>query len=489
LGYDTPPMSENKGAGGIDATIEAAVVRARDAQTGWSALSFRERGRALHALSVRVRQDEELARTISAETGKPLFESVGFEITYLCELTRFLTGSVGRRALRETRRGSLFLAHKRARVSWKPRGVVAVIGPWNFPLLNNFGDAVSPLLAGNSVLLKPSPHTPLTSRRIQTLWREAGLPDGVFQVVEGDAEVGRALVDACDMVFFTGSVAAGRKVAAQAGERLIPCVAELGGKSAMIVLADADVQAAAHAAVWGAFAGAGQVCIRVERVLVEAPVAAEFASRVTEETTKLRIGISADADVGPVMLQEQVDRCERLVADAVARGARVLAGGERRQNLSGLYFPPTVLDGVPADAAVASEETFGPILPIVAVADAEQAIGLANASHLGLSGSVWSRDHARALAVARRMETGSVCVNDVLVNYFFVGAPLGGIKSSGLGFRHGAESLRQFCSPRTIVEDRPGFGPVAKWLRRQLGFPYRKRVFDVLRWLLKVMYR
>ena len=482
-------MSEDKGEGGIAADVGAAVARARNAQPGWVALSFRERGRALRVLAVMVRQDEELARTISSETGKPLFESVGFEIAYVCELTRFLAGSAGRRALRETRRGSLFLLHKRARVAWKPRGVVAVIGPWNFPLLNNFGDAVAPLLAGNSVLLKPSPHTPLTSRRMQTLWREAGLPDGVFQVVEGDAETGRALVDACDMVFFTGSVAAGRKVAAQAGERLIPCVAELGGKSAMIVLADADVPAAAHAAVWGAFAGAGQVCIRVERVLVEAPVAAEFARRVTEETTKLRIGISADAEVGPVMLQEQVDRCERLVADAVARGARVLAGGKRQQDLSGLYFPPTVLDGVPADAAVASEETFGPILPIVAVSDADQAIRLANDSHLGLSGSVWSRDQAHALAVARRMETGSVCVNDVLVNYFFVAAPLGGIKSSGLGFRHGAEALRQFCTPRTIVEDRPGFGPVANWLRRQLGFPYRKRVFDLLRWLLKAMYR
>lgn len=486
-------MSETKSQGGIAASIEAAAVRARAAQPAWSALSFRERGRALRDLSVRARSDAELARTISSETGKPLFESVGFELGYLCELTRFLSGSAGRRELRESKRSSLLLLHKRARVSWKPHGVVGVIGPWNFPLLNNFGDAVAPLLAGNSVLLKPSPHTPLTSRRMQTLWKEAGLPDGVFQVVEGDAEAGQALVDACDMVFFTGSVAAGRQVAAQAGKRLIPCVAELGGKSAMVVLADADVQAAARAAVWGAFAGAGQVCIRVERVLVEAPVAAEFARRVTEETNRLRLGIGADvnveADVGPIMLPEQVERCERLVADAVARGARVLAGGKRREDLPGLFFPPTVLDGVPADAAVACEETFGPILPIVIVDDADHALRLANASHLGLSGSVWSGDRARALAVARRLETGSVCVNDVLVNYFFVAAPLGGIKSSGLGFRHGAESLRQFCTPRTIVEDRPGFGLMATWVRRQLGFPYRKRVFAVVRWLLKAMYR
>jgi acyl-CoA reductase-like NAD-dependent aldehyde dehydrogenase len=443
----------------------------------------------MRKLAARARADEELARTISSEAGKPLFEAIGFEIAYLCELTRFLSGAAGRRALGETRRASLIFPHKRARVTWQPHGVVAVIGPWNFPLLNNFGDAVAPLLAGNSVLLKPSPHTPRTSHRMQALWRECGLPDGVFQVVEGGAETGSALVDACDMVFFTGSLAAGRQVAARAGERLIPCVAELGGKSAMIVLADADLRAAAHAAVWGAFAGAGQVCIRVERALVEDSAAEEFARRVAEETAQLRLGDGGDMDVGPVMVQEQLDRCERFVADAVARGARIIAGGERRRDLSGWFFSPTVLDLVPPDAAVACEETFAPILPIVRVADAEQAVRLTNASHLGLSGSIWSRDRARALALARRLETGSVCVNDVLVNYFFVSAPLGGIKNSGLGFRHGAEALRQFCTPRTIVEDRPMFGPVAKWLRGQLGFPYRPRVLKILRWMLKVIYR
>ncbi|HEX7507303.1 MAG TPA: aldehyde dehydrogenase family protein [Polyangia bacterium] len=482
-------MTPGKADGGPTDGVDTAVGRARNAQPGWARLQFRERGRVLRALAARARADNELAQLISHKAGKPLFEAIGFEIAYLCEVTRFLSGSAGRRELGETRRGSLIFPHKRARVTWQPHGVVAVIGPWNFPLLNNFGDAVAPLLAGNAVLLKPSPHTPEISRRMQILWRETGLPEGVFQVVEGGAETGSALVDACDMVFFTGSLAAGRQVAARAGERLIPCVAELGGKSAMIVLADADLSAAARAAVWGAFAGAGQVCIRVERALVEESVAGEFARLVAEETGKLRLGGSGEVDVGPLLLQAQVDRCEQFVADAVARGARVLAGGIRPPGLSGLFFPPTVLDGVPPEAAVAREETFGPVLPIVHVADAEMAIRLTNASHLGLSGSVWSRNQARARAVARRLEVGSVCVNDVLVNYFFVSAPLGGIKSSGLGFRHGPESLRQFCTPRTVVEDRPGFGPVANWLRRQLGFPYRKRVFDVLRWLLKATYR
>ena len=485
----TPIMTDDKNDGGSSVDIASLVARARDAHRDWDRCSFADRGKALRTLVSRARDDEELSRTISSETGKPLFESVGFEIAYLCELTRFLGGRAGKKALAESKRGSLIFPHKHARVAWRPHGVVAVIGPWNFPLLNNFGDAVAPLLAGNSVVLKPSPHTPQTSRRMQALWRECGLPEGVFQVAEGGAGVGAALVDACDMVFFTGGLKAGRTVAARAGERLIPCVAELGGKSAMIVLADADIRAAAHAAVWGAFAGAGQVCIRVERVLVEASVADAFVRQVREEATELRLGTGGNFDVGPVMLQEQVDRCERMVADAVARGAKVVVGGNRRGDLSGMFFAPTILDGVSPDAEVATEETFGPVLPILRVVDSEQAIRFANASQLGLSGSVWSRDRTTALMVARRLETGSICINDVLINYFFVGAPLGGIKNSGLGFRHGPESLRQFCTPRTIVEDRRMVGPVADWLRRQLGFPYRSGVFKVLRWLLKVVYR
>jgi acyl-CoA reductase-like NAD-dependent aldehyde dehydrogenase len=375
--------------------------------------------------------------------------------------------------------------HKRARVAWKARGVVAIIGPSNFPLLNNFGDAVAPLMAGNAVVLKPSPRTPGASRRMQALWQEMGLPESVFQVVEGGAQTAGALVDACDMVFFTGSVAAGREIAARAGKRLIPCVTELGGKSAMIVLADADVAAAARAATWGAFAGAGQVCIRVERVLVEDAVADVFARRVAAETKNLRLG-GDDADVGSVLLPSQRERCRVLVADAVARGAEVLAGGGDTADTT---FPPTVIDRVPPDAAVAVEETFGPVLPIVRVGGAEQAIRLANASPFGLSGSVWSRNQVRARDVARRLQCGSLCINDVLVNYFFVSAPLGGTKASGVGFRHGAEALRQFCYPQSIVEDRPLAGMLAAWVRRQLGFPYRRRVLDVLRRLLGVIYR
>jgi acyl-CoA reductase-like NAD-dependent aldehyde dehydrogenase len=461
-------------------SVTAVVARARAAQDAWARQGLCGRGRALRALAARARRDAELARLISAETGRPRFEAVGFEIAYLCEVTRFFAGRQGRRALREDRRGSLIFPHKLARVSWRPRGVVAVIGPSNFPLLNNFGDAVAPLLAGNSVVLKPSPRTPGPSRRMLALWRECGLPEGVFQVVEGGAETGMALVEACDMVFFTGSVAAGRAIAARAGERLIPCVTELGGKSAMLVLADADVAAAAHAAVWGAFAGAGQVCIRVECAFVEQGVADRFVARVAAATKALRLD-GEDPDVRP---PAQSERCRAQVADALARGAQLVAGGEATADGR---FPPTVLDRVSPDAAVAVQETFGPILPIVRVTSAEAAVRLANASTFGLSGSVWSRGRARA--IARQLECGSVCCNDVLINYFFVAAPLGGIKSSGVGFRHGAEALRQFCYPHSVVEDRALAGPLAAWVRRQLGFPYRAGVLRVLRRLMGAIYR
>jgi acyl-CoA reductase-like NAD-dependent aldehyde dehydrogenase len=418
-----------------------------------------------------------------------MFEAVGFEVVYLLESIRFLAGRAGRAALVETCRRPFVFPWKRARVAWRPRGVVAVIGPWNFPLLNNVGDAVAPLLAGNAVLLKPSPHTPGASRRVEQLWRQASLPNGIFQVVEGDAEVGRALVDVCDMVFFTGSVAGGQAVARRAGERLIPYVAELGGKSPMIVLADADLEAAARGAAWGAFANSGQICIRPQRVLVQAEVADAFVALLVHKAQTLRVGpVTGDVDVGALMLDAQVERARAQIADAVTRGGQILCGGDLLADQPGRFFAPTVIDHVAPDAALAREETFAPVLPILRVRDADEAVRLANDSPLGLAGYVWSANSETARNVARRLQTGSVCINDVLVNYLCANAPLGGIKQSGLGFRNGPEALRQFCYPQTIVEDRALLGWLAAFVRRQLAFPYRQRTLRLVRWLIRVIY-
>ncbi|HET6281693.1 MAG TPA: aldehyde dehydrogenase family protein [Polyangia bacterium] len=479
------------------ADVEAAVARARQAQPAWGRLPFAQRRRALRRLTHRMLGDTVLCDTLIAESGKPRYEAELFELFYTCELTRYYSGRAGRRALRDDLRHPLVFANKRARVVYHPRGVVGVIGPWNWPLLNNFADCVAPLLCGNAVVLKPSQSTPLTSLRVLALWQELGLPADVFQVVTGAGEAGQALCGLVDMLFFTGSQAVGRQVARAAGERLIPAVLELGGTSAMVVLADADLPAAAHAAVWSAFAHSGQVCIRTERVLVEEKVGDRFIALCAEEIRRLRQGppvpgpTGADdvnIDVGAITFPPQITVAEEHIADAVAHGARVVVGGARRKDLPGNFFQPTLLADVTPEMKVMREETFGPVLPVMKVASAEEAIRIANDSPLGLSGSVWSRDAARAGALARRLESGSVCVNDALVNYMCVEAPLGGVKQSGLGFRHGPEGLRQFCRVETVVEDHPLLGFLSPLIRRYLSFPYRTRTLRIMRWLMRRFY-
>ncbi|HVZ74810.1 MAG TPA: aldehyde dehydrogenase family protein [Polyangia bacterium] len=474
--------------------VEAAVARARAAQPRWAALPFAERAAGLRRLARALRDDPGFLDLLVSESGKPTYEAEGIELFYTLELTRYYTGRAGRRALRDDVRHPLVFMNKRARVVHHARGVVGVIGPWNWPLLNNYADCIAPLVCGNAVVLKPSEHTPLTSLRVAELWKQLGLPEGVFQVVAGRGDAGAALVDRVDMIFFTGSQAVGRRIAARAGERLVPAVVELGGKSAMIVLADADLPRAAHAAVWSSFAHSGQVCVRTERVLVEAAVADSFTALCAEEMAKLRQGPQAPGrggdgtiDVGAMTFAPQVDHAEKQIADAVIKGARVVAGGAPRGG-TGRFFSPTMLAGATPTMDVMRDETFGPVMPIMRVADAEEAVRVANDSPYGLSGSVWSRDEARAAAIARRIESGSVCVNDVLVNYFVVEAPLGGVKASGLGFRHGPEGLRQFCRLGTVVEDRAVLGRLTPWIDRQLMFPYRSRTQRLLRWFMKFFY-
>jgi len=477
------------------AATEAAIDRARAAQPAWGALPFAERARALRRLARAMRDDGGFLDTLSAESGKPRYEAELIELFYTLELTRYYTGRAGRRALADELRHPLIFANKRARVVRHPRGVVGVIGPWNFPLLNNYADCVGPLIAGNAVVLKPSDRTPLTSLRVAALWKQVGLPAGVLEVVPGRAEAGQALAAHTDMIFFTGSAGVGHQVAATAAARMIPAVLELGGKSAMIVLADADLPRAAHAAVWSGFAGSGQVCIRTERVLVEASVADRFAALCAEEVGRLRQGVPAlgqpdasEIDVGAVTFAPQIARAESQIADAIAKGGRVLTGGARRGDLGGQFFAPTLIADATVEMAVVREETFGPVLPIVRVADAEEALRLANDSPMGLSGSVWSRDVGKARALARRLQTGSVCLNDALVNYFCVEAPLGGIKQSGMGLRHGPEGLRQFCRIETIVEDHPLLGWLSPLVDRRLTFPYRASTLRLLRRFMHLFY-
>ncbi len=359
-----------------------------------------------------------------------------------------------------------------------------MIGPWNYPLTNSFGDCIPALAAGNAVILKPSEVTPLTSLLMAEMLDECGMPAGVFQVATGAGATGAALIDEVDMIMFTGSTRTGRKIAVEAAERLIPASLELGGKDPMIVLRDADLERAANVATYYAMLNGGQTCISIERVYVEEPVYDEFVAKVTEKVRALRQGRPAGpgtTDVGAMTFPPQIDIVEGHVQDAVAKGAKVLVGGHRRES-EGYFFEPTVLVDVDHTMEAMTEETFGPTLPIMKVRDAEEAIRMANDSHYGLGGSVFSKDLARGEQLARRIEAGAVCVNDAVINYSALELPMGGHKTSGLGRRHGAPGIRKFCHQQSIMVSRnfpkrelhmyPYSAKSTKLIGKVLGFLY-----------------
>ena len=474
------------------AGVVRAFAAARVAAPLWEAAGLGRRAEALRRWRDAVLDDPEVVRTLVAESGKPRQEAEGVELLYFCEVIRFSVRAA-RVALREETRSSLLFLVKKTRLVRRPLGVVGVIGPWNFPILNNAADAVAPLLSGNAVVLKPSEVTPLTSLRLAELWRKAGNPADVFQVVTGRGEAGAALVERVDGVMFTGSVATGRNVAARAAARLVPCVTELGGKSPFIVLASADLDRAAEAAAWSSFVHSGQACIRTERIYVEEPVAGRFEELLAGRVRALRQAPPETPppgghDLGAVTFPRQIEVVERHLADAVGKGARLACGGKRRADLAGLFFEPTLLLGATQEMAAMREETFGPLVAVMRVADAEEAVRLANDSHLGLNATVFGAPD-EAMAVARRLESGQVIVNDVLVNYMVVEAPLGGWKESGLGVRHGVEGIRQWTRTQAITVRRPLLAPVERLFSKLLAFPYDPRVLAALRRSTRLLYR
>ncbi len=445
--------------------VAAAVARARAAQPRWAALGFAERGRILRKVRDRfVDEKDRICDVVSGETGKPRHDVITNELLFLCDAIGFWSKRAGEYLADERARPHL-LKNKRVYVSYTPHGVVGIIGPWNFPFNLTIGEAIPALMAGNAVVIKPSEVTPGSAVLGAELAQAAGLPAGVLQVVTGYGETGQHLIELADMICFTGSVATGRKVAERCGQLLKPVTLELGGKDPMIVLGDADLERASSACVYGGLVNAGQVCISVERVYVEAPVYDAFVGKVVDKVRRVRQG-PPDAgvvEVGSMTFPPQIEKVERHVQDAVARGAKVLAGGKRRTDLPGLYFEPTVLVDVDHDMDVMRDETFGPVIPIMRVRDEEEAIRLANDSRYGLDASVWTKDLARGARVARRVQSGAVCVNDVLVNYAVTEVPMGGWKESGIGYRHGPGGIRKFCAQQSVVIDRFGMKSEINW--------------------------
>ncbi|HYN86159.1 MAG TPA: aldehyde dehydrogenase family protein [Pyrinomonadaceae bacterium] len=486
VSYD-PSTGEELGRVRVSTADDArrAVERAREAQKSWAALSFRERGRIImRARAVALEEMDEIAALVSRESGKPAAEAVAMELVPTLDLMQFFARRA-ERMLRPERVpiGLYALLGRASRVEYRPLGVVAVIAPWNFPWGIPLGEVVMALMAGNSVVLKPSELTPLVGLKIGEVFKRAGLPEGLLEVLTGDGTTGAGLVEAgADKIMFTGSVATGRKVAESAARRLTPFVLELGGKDPMIVFEDADLEMAAGAAVWGAFANSGQACASVERCYVHASVADDFLRRVVERTRALRqgplTGGEDDRDVGAMSSERQLRTVEEHVSDATSRGARVLTGG-RRADAGETFYEPTVLTGVDHSMRVMREETFGPVLPVMTFEREEEAVALANDSHFGLTASVWTRNLRRGRRVAARVEAGTVMVNEVLYTHGIAQAPWGGLKQSGMGRTHGRLGLLELVVPVHVHVNRLRGVPDLWW------FNYTPRASRLFRQLAR----
>ncbi|ONH29744.1 succinic semialdehyde dehydrogenase [Pseudofrankia asymbiotica] len=444
--------------------VQAAYASARAAQASWAATPVRDRSTVLALLhDLVLRRRDEALDILQWETGKArghAFEEV-LEVAACAQ-------HFSRRAprlLAPRRRPGAFPVLTRAVESRRPKGVVCVITPWNYPLALS-DDVLPALVAGNAVVQKPDTQTALSALWLRELAIEAGLPSALWQVVLGDRDtIGDPLIDGADFVAFTGSTTAGRTIAARAGQRLIGCSLELGGKNPMVVLADADVDKAARGAIRACFNNAGQLCVSIERIYVDRSVHDAFVRAFVGAVGRLRLGATLDrtTDVGSLTYQRQLDAVRAHVDDAVSRGATVLAGGRQRPDLGPLFYEPTVLTDVTPDMSLYRDETFGPVVAIYPVDGDEAAVAAANDTEYGLNACVWSRDTGHARAVAARIDAGTVNINEGYASaYGSQGAPMGGMKASGLGRRHGDEGLLKLTEPQTVASQHLlGFDPPA----------------------------
>src|ERR1044072_5157394 len=465
----------------LDASeVAAAVKRGRAAQPAWARLSYRERGRfILRAREIVLEQLEEIARLISRETGKPTTEAISMEIVPTLDLMHYFAENT-KKLLDRSRigLGQYNLMYRWSYIVYKPLGVVGIISPWNFPWATPLDEVVMALMAGNAVVVKPSELTPFTALKIESVFKQAQLPDGLVQVVTGDGSTGSALVDAgVNKIMFTGSVNTGKRVAEMASKHLTPVVLELGGKDPMIVLEDANLENAARAAIWGAFCNSGQACASIERCYVHESIAGKFTDLVVKETQQLKQdkALAEAIDVGAMTNERQLLIVEDHVGDAVAHGAKVRTGGHRLSDTEGWFHEPTVVTGVDHSMKLMRDETFGPVLPIMTFKTDEEAIRLANDSIYGLTASVFTSDIARGKRLAAQIDARTVVVNEVVYTHAVAQTPWGGVKQSGYGRTHGRLGLLELVSAQHIhVNAMPGIADV--W-----WFPYSKRAGEMFR--------
>ncbi|MFE3291543.1 succinic semialdehyde dehydrogenase [Rhodococcus sp. NPDC059234] len=438
-------------------TVAGVAAAAREAQTGWASTPIGDRARIVRRFGrALLDHHDQLCDVMQWETGKARVHAA-VEVQGVISVAEYY-GRTGERHLRGRRARSAMPGVVSTHVDYRAKGVVGVVAPWNYPLFLAVGDVIPALVAGNSVLSKADSQAPWTLLLARKLAVEAGIPPQVWQVVAGPgSRIGPAVVGAVDHLCFTGSTATGRDIARRCADRLIGASLELGGKNAMVVCADADIDAAAVGAIQACFSNAGQMCIGIERIYVHERVYAQFVAALTERTRRLRLGAgySYDVDMGSLTSTRQLEATRRHVEDAVARGATVLTGGRARPDLGPLFFEPTVLADVTEDMDVYAEETFGPVVAVYRVRGDDEAVAAANEGEYGLSASVWTRDLKRGRKIASRIVAGSVNVNDGYLSAIAsLDAPMGGMRSSGLGRRHGREGIVRYTEPQTVTTQR-----------------------------------
>jgi succinate-semialdehyde dehydrogenase/glutarate-semialdehyde dehydrogenase len=445
--------------------VKAALEKGREAFQGWRKTSFAARKKLImQAREVILDEMDEIARLISDESGKPVAEALSMEIAPVLDLMQYFARNAEKLLRpRKINIGLYATLGRSSKIVYQPLGVVGIIPAWNYPFSIPLGEAAMALMAGNTVVLKPSELTPLIGLKIGEIFEKAGLPKAVVQVVTGAGATGAALVEAApDKIMFTGSVATGKKIAEAAAKNLTSVVLELGGKDPMIVFSDANLELAADAAVWGAFCNAGQSCSSVERLYVEEPAAEKLTRLIVEKTQRLKLGRGSEeaTDIGAMSSERQLAIVKDHVADFEKEGARVLTGGKSKD----LFFEPTVISGATNAMRAMREETFGPTLPIATFKTEEEAVKLANDTEFGLTASVWTRDLTKGKRVAERIEAGTVCVNEVLYTHGIGQTPWGGFKNSGRGRTHGLEGLMELVQPQHIHVNRLAILPNAWWL-------------------------
>jgi acyl-CoA reductase-like NAD-dependent aldehyde dehydrogenase len=445
-----------------------AVARSRRAQALWAAQSVAARcsairrfGDALYARRF------DLATAVTHETGKPQVEALFSDVLISLETAKYYARFAPRLLAEEhVPHHNVAVIAKSGRLRFEPFGVIAVIAPWNYPLAIPLSQVIPAVVAGNGVILKPSELTPACGQLISECSKAAGFPADLLQVVQGAAEVASALIKARpDKVLFTGSVVSGKKVAEACARQLIPAVLELGGKDAMVVLADADLEAASSAAVWGGFTNCGQACVSVQRIYAEQRIVQKFTELCVAKTKSLRLGPGTDPEneIAPMVRANSADLIEAQLHEAVEAGAQLLTGGRRRPDLGPNYFEPAVVTGVDHSMRLMQEETFGPVIAIQSVESADEAIALANDSSFGLSASVWTKDRQRGRQIAESLRAGSVMVNDVASYFGMAEAPHGGHGLSGWGRSHSRIGLLEMVQVKYLDVDLLPRWPKAWW--------------------------